>query len=234
MSYSKLINLEEIKNKKVLFYDLETTGLVNTQRNTAPEECYPDYKDLTKYNTARIVSIGWLYIKEFNYDCEIKIDNISECIIKPNGFIIPNESIKIHGITNECAINNGIRLKKILKKIGKIIKSCDYIIGYNVYYDINILLSELHRKKRNLTINKILKLKEEKNIICIGQIASMNAKPSGWLKRFNYQMPSQVNVYRQLFNEELENAHNAKSDVLGMIKIIFWIYKNVLIKQNFF
>ena len=71
-------------------------------------------------------------------------------------------------------------------------------------------------------------MKEDKNIFCIGQIASMNAKPNGWKKRFNYQMPSQVNVYRQLFNEELENAHNAKSDVLGMIKIIFWIYKNVL------
>ena len=45
-------------------------------------------------------------------------------------------------------------------EIGKIIKSCDYIICYNVYYDINILLSELHRKKRNLTINKILQFKD--------------------------------------------------------------------------
>lgn len=171
-------------------------------------------------------------MKEFDYDYEIEIKNISECIIKPNNFIIPNESIKIHGITNEEANNKGKEIKKVLRRIGKIMKECDYIIGYNVYYDINVLLSELYRKKRYLTIKKIIKLKEEEKIICIGQISSKEIKPDGWKQKFNYQIPSQMNVYKKCFNEELINSHNAKSDVLAMIKIIYWIYENKQIHKS--
>lgn len=36
MSYSNIKNLIEIINKKVLFYDLETTGLVKTERGLKP------------------------------------------------------------------------------------------------------------------------------------------------------------------------------------------------------
>lgn len=143
-----------------------------------------------------------------------------------------NESINIHRITNEEANNKGKEIKKVLKKIGKIIKECDYIIGYNIYYDINVLLSELHREKRNITIKKILKLKEEKKIICIGQISSKEAKPEGWKQKINYQIPKLMDVYKKCFNEDLINAHNAKSDVLGMIKIIYWIYENTQINKS--
>lgn len=91
----------------------------------------------------------------------ITIDNISESIIKPNVFIIPNESIKIHGVTIGEANNKGKEIKKNIKKICKIINECDYIIGYNVCYDINVLLSQLYRdninEKKNKTIKQILK-----------------------------------------------------------------------------
>ena len=226
MSYSNIKNLEEIINKKVLFYDLETTGLIKTPRGLKPEEEYPDYKELEIYDNTRIVSIGWLYMKEFDYDYEIGIKNISEEIIKPEGFEIPEKAIKIHGIKNEEANEKGIELKEILKRIGKKIKKCEYIIGYNIYYDINVLLSELYRKKRSKTIEKILKLKKEKKIICIGQISSKEAKPDKFYKYDIYAIPKQTDVYKKCFGEELENAHNAKSDVLGMIKIIYWIYEN--------
>ena len=226
MSYSNIKNLEEIINKKILFYDVETTGLIKTLRGVKPEEEYPDYKELEKYDKTRIVSIGWLYMKEFDYEYEIVLENISECIIKPVGFKIPDDSIKIHGITNEIANEEGKKIKSVLKKIGKIIKDCDYIIGYNIYYDINVLLSELYRKKRNKTIEKILKMKEDKKIICLGQISTQEAKPEKFYKYSNYAIPKQTDVYKKCFNEELENAHNAKSDVLGMIKIMYWIYEN--------
>jgi len=234
MSYSNIKNLEEIINKKVLFFDLETTGLVRTQRGEKPEEEYQDYKDLEKYDNARIVSIGWLYLEDYDYDYEIGLENISEKIIKPKGFKIPDESIKIHGITNEKAKKDGKKLRESLKKFGKIIKKCEYIVGYNVYYDINILLSELYRKKNTKTIEKILKLKEEKKIICLGQISAKEAKPEGWKQYIKYQIPKQKDVYKKCLNYELENAHNAKHDVLGMIKIIFWIYENKLLNKEIY
>lgn len=229
MSYSKLQSLEEIRNKKIFFYDLETTGLVKTQRGLKPEEEYPDYKDLQQYDNARIVSIGWLYIKNFDYDHDYDnyYENISECIIKPDDFVIPNEAIKIHGITNE-EVNKGKEIKKVLKYIGDMINDCDYIIGYNVYYDINVLLSELYRNNYDKIINKIVNLKKNEKIICIAQIASKEMKPDGWKPRINYQIPKQIDVYKKCFGEELVNAHNAKADVFAMIKIMYHIYKKFL------
>ena len=114
MSYSNKNNLEEIKNKKILFYDLETTGLVKTQRWGKPEESYPDYKNLDEYNQARIVSIGYLYLEDFNYTKEINLNDINEVLIKPEDFIIPEKAIKIHKITNEYAHEKGYDLKESL------------------------------------------------------------------------------------------------------------------------
>ena len=226
MSYCNINNLEEIINKKVLFYDLETTGIIKTPRGVKPEEEYPNYEELDKYDAARIVSIGWIYNEKFNYNYEIEIKDINEKIIKPNGFLIPDESVKIHGITNDKANNKGKDILKILKKIGKIIKECEYIIGYNIYYDVNVLLSELYRNGRNKTIKKILNLKEEKKIICIGQLSSNFAKPDGFTKYSTYAIPKQIDVYKKCFGKELVNAHNAKFDVLAMIKIMFCIFNN--------
>jgi len=226
MSYSNKNNLEEIIGKRVLFIDLETTGIVKNHWEVKHEDKYPDYKKLKIYDKARIVSIGWLCVKEYDYFYQITLDDINEKIIKPEGFQIPIESINIHGISNEEANIKGTKIKKILKKVGKKIKKCDYIIGYNIYYDINVLLSELYRKKRKKIIKKILKMKEEKKIICLGEISSKEAQPDGWIKYNNYQMPKQTEVYKKCFNKELPNAHNAKSDVLAMIQIMEWIYEN--------
>lgn len=47
MSYTTIEKLDEIKNKKVLFIDLETTGLVkNVDKNKKLEKKYPDYRKI--------------------------------------------------------------------------------------------------------------------------------------------------------------------------------------------
>jgi|LakMenE01Jun11ns_1017448.scaffolds.fasta_scaffold9953507_3 hypothetical protein len=224
MSYSNINSLKDIINKNIFFFDLETTGLVKTKKGFKPEEEYYNYKDFTIYDSSRIVSIGWIYWELFDFYYYYNIDMINEHIIKPNNFIIPDDSIKIHGITNEIANANGKKINIVLKKIGEYINECDYIIGYNIYFDINILLSELYRENQNETILKILKLKEEKKIICIGQISAKEAKPNGWKQYSNYRIPKMVDVYKKCFNKEIINAHNSKSDVFAMIKILYWIY----------
>jgi len=227
MSYTENKHLDEIINKKVLFLDLETTNIIKTPFGLPPENEYPDFKS-NEYDNVRILSLGYLYVENFNYDYDIKLENISEKFIKPSNFNIPEESIKIHGITQEIANIKGKPIKKVLKIIGKKINNCDYIIGYNVYFDVNILLSELYRVKINNVIDKILNLKTLKSILCIGILSSKYAKPINWKPNtYNkYQMPKQIDVYKTCFNVEPENIHNAKSDVLTMIKILFWIYNN--------
>lgn len=228
MSYTSIKNLKELINSKVLFYDLETTGLVKTKGSEyKPEEQYYNYKDNGIYDSARIVQIGWIYMDNFEYDYDIKPENISCKTIKPNNFIIPEKVISIHGITNEFANSNGISIKKGLLKLKKKILETEYIIGYNVFYDINILLNELKRLNMNKCINKILALKREEKILCIGQLCAQYAKPLDWI-RSGYRVPAQTKVYNEIFKKNLSNAHHAKYDICASIEIMFWIYNNYL------
>src|SRR3989338_829058 len=230
MSYTNINDINNIVGKKVLFFDLETTGLIKTPYGMRPENEYPDYKSKI-YDNVRIVSIGWLYMENFDYDYEIGLENIGEKIVKPDNFIIPEDSIRIHGITQDIANKTGIVIKKALKKIIDGIKDCDYIIGYNVFFDVNILLSELYRIESSNIIDKILELKKIQKILCVGILSSIYVQPDGWklIPRNTYQISKQKHVYNKCFGKYPENIHNAKSDVLAMVNIIHWIHENIII-----
>lgn len=220
MSWTSIENLEEIKNKKILFLDLETIGLVKNVKlsNIVQEKRYPNYKENDNYDSCRIVQFGYLYMGEFDYDYEIKPANIKSIIIKPDEFEIPEESIKIHGITNGIANEKGIEITEGLKRLKKIIKETDYIIGYNIFFDINILMNELNRKGLKKTIKKIKELKKGENILCVGELSKQYK---------NYKnMPSQKMIYKELFEKSIENIHNAQYDICATIEIMYWYNEN--------
>jgi hypothetical protein len=219
MSYTTIEKLDEIINKKVLFIDLETTGLIkNVNKNKKSEKSYPNYENNEDYDSSRIVQFGYIYLEDFDYDYEIKPVNIKSVIIKPEGFEIPDDSIKIHGITNEIANDLGIKIQKGLKKIKKIISEVEYIIGYNIYFDINILLNELNRVGLKKPIKKIKELIEKENILCIGELSRQY--------KCYKNIPSQKNVYKELFEKSIENIHNAQFDICATIEIMYWYNEN--------
>ncbi len=218
MSYTNTDIFPELINKKVLFFDLETTGLVKTENNLPQELKYPSYKLNKKYDKSRIVQIGYIKFNDFDYDYEVSEENISSIIVKPDGFVIPDDAIAIHKITNEQANEEGIGIKKALKKIKKIIKDIDYIVGYNIYFDVNILMNELYRVGYKSTINKIKDLINNQKILCVGELAKQY-KGSG--------MPRQTRIYEEIFGSELVNAHNAVYDVIATINLFYWFYNNI-------
>jgi hypothetical protein len=58
IKYMEIIIIDDIKlliGKKVLFVDLETTGIPNRSDNG-----YPDYSDNEGYDNSRIIQIGQL------------------------------------------------------------------------------------------------------------------------------------------------------------------------------
>lgn len=222
MSYTNIDILPNLINKKVLFFDLETSGKPkNENKKLPPESAYPSYKSNEDYDSSRIVQIGFIKFDDFDYDYEVTEENITSIIVRPDGFVIPDDIIKIHGITNEQANEEGIEIKKAMKKMKKVIEDVDYIIGYNVYFDVNILMNELYRSGHKSTVNKINNLRENKNILCVGELSRQYK---------NYKigtMPKQVSIYKELFNEELINAHNAINDILATIKIFYWFHDNI-------
>ena len=111
---------------RVLVFDTETTGLPNSKIIN------PDTLTL------------WPYIVQFSYvifDTDLNdIVKSSDKIVKLNdGVTIPEDSIKIHGITNEKSQENGYDVKDILTNFFADLKDSDLMVGHNVSFDINMI-----------------------------------------------------------------------------------------------
>lgn len=126
-----------------LFFDTETTG--KPERYNAPLE------DLD--NWPRMVQLAWII-----YDKDEKKTSEKEYIIKPEGFIIPEESTKIHKITTEMATKEGIDLSRVLQEFSDDLKTADVLIAHNIRFDEKIVGAEFIRKKVSNNLFNLLKV----------------------------------------------------------------------------
>lgn len=181
---------------KYLFIDTETTGLP-----------LDDSFSIDAINNwPRLVSVAYILCD----DRKIVRENYS--IIKPNGFIIPPESTKVHGITSAEAISKGRALSEVLDEIKGVINVCDYIVGHNVVFDINVLNAEFFRY--NMTLPVSLKP------YCCTMLLSKD-----YCGLPNDKYPTLEELYSILKGESIANAHNAMTDAHASMEC-FWILKD--------
>ena len=113
-----------------LIFDTETTGL--PKRWNAP---------LTDTeNWPRCVQIAWQI-----HDIKGTIVAHEDYLIQPNGFTIPFDSEKIHGISTALAKEKGISLKQVLDNFQKAINQVEFLVGHNISFDRNIMGAEYLR-----------------------------------------------------------------------------------------
>lgn len=179
---------------KNLCVDVETTGLI------------PRGASITDPKMPRIVQISWCLREE---KLELSRNNF---IIKPLGFVIPKEAIKIHKITNEIANEKGVQLILVLRKLEKDIELCDYIIGHNISFDYDVICSELF--KQGLDYNKLLNKKR----YCTQKGSTEYCKIPHPTGSWNYKYPSLNELYFKLFNESPKALHDAEQDVNTCIR----------------
>lgn len=114
----------------ILFFDTETTG--KPKRYDAPVSDVDNYP--------RLVQIGWIA-----YDCGTYVGH-KEYIIKPDGFEIPAEVSKIHGITTEMALAKGVPIAEVLHEFWEQwVKPSDLIVGHNISFDVSVVGAEYWR-----------------------------------------------------------------------------------------
>jgi DNA polymerase III epsilon subunit-like protein len=110
---------------KLLVFDTETTGL---PKSRTPATDQPN-------NWPHLVSISWVILdnniitKQRNY------------IIKPENWIIPDDSIEIHGITNELAHTKGHSLVNVMSEFME--EKCDIIVAHNIDFDYNVITNAI-------------------------------------------------------------------------------------------
>jgi len=203
--YQNLMN-KNIPRNCVLVIDVETTGF--------PEKLnfytYYDFTNVTKYDNSRIVQISWGLYNNGN------LLEMSDYIIKPNGFMINNS--EYHNITNEIANDKGIDIGDVMTKLHYDLKHhTGVIVGHNLKFDENIILSELYRCGMNNVIDEFKK----KRKCCTGYGSEKLVKIE--LGEGKYKMPSLQELYQWCFNEHIDNLHNSKEDVINTAKCYFHI-----------
>jgi DNA polymerase III subunit alpha len=173
-----------------LIFDTETTGL--PQNFSAP---------LTDFdNWPRCVQLAWQV-----HDLSGKLISSGDYIVKPDGFTIPFNSEKVHGISTERAHKEGIPLDEVMDIFNRDLEKCTFVIGHNLEFDLNIMGSEYLRLGREnpLPAKRPIDTKDESTDYC--------AIPGG--RGGRYKWPTLAELHDKLFEVGFEEAHNAAADV---------------------
>ncbi len=187
-----------------LFFDTETTGL--PQNYQAPLDDFS--------NWPRLVQIAWsLFDAEGNHWG-------SNCfVIKPDGFVIPDEVAKIHRVSQERAEKEGIPLKKALDMFIKDVETSSYIVAHNIDFDEKIIGSEFLR----LGLKNYLEEMNVANKICTMKSSVNFCKISNG--RGSYKWPNLSELHKCLFAVDFEEAHDALVDVKACARCFFALKK---------
>lgn len=198
------------KQSKIFIFDTETTGLI-PKRGTGLNNYY-FYKDLKKYEECRLVSICWKIYTERGVQLSSKY-----YVIKPRDFIIDNQSksTEIHGITHETSLL-GVDIGTVFANLAEDIQDVNRLVAHNIVFDTNILFSELYRYNQSEILDKIQNI--ETFCTCIHGENVTKIQPPGWQK---YKRPKLVELYEHLFQEKLNNAHNADADTEACARCYF-------------
>ena len=191
-------DIQQIKKVEdnYLFFDTETTGL--------PRSWSAPVTDLN--NWPRLVQLAWLLSDNTGKEL-----TSGSCIVRPEGFTIPVEVSKIHGITTERAEAEGVPLETALAEFNKLINRSTHIIAHNISYDEKIIGAEFIRKnvKNAFAEKKLICTKEKGTNFC--------AIPGG----SGFKWPKLAELYIKLFGTGFDGAHNAVADVTATARC-FW------------
>ena len=178
-----------------LFFDVETTGLPLS--DNAPVSRLK--------NWPRVVQLAWML-----YDNRDLVDKKNQ-IIKPDGFIIPADVVKIHGITTKVAIEKGVEVSFALTQFLAAADRADIIVAHNILFDLNIVGAELLRKDMDISLFT-------KPRYCTMKSTTDLCRIPG---RRGYKWPKLTELYRFLFTDTFQAAHDASADVAACAQCFF-------------
>jgi DNA polymerase III subunit alpha len=194
-----------------LIFDTETTGL--PRKWTAP------ISDTD--NWPRCVQIAWQL-----HDGMGKIIEHQDYLIYPEGYNIPYDAERIHGISTELAQQQGANLSEVLEKFNSALSKAKFIVGQNVGFDVNIMGCEFYRMGITSPMGTMHVLDT-----CTDVTAALTKLPGG--KGGKFKFPTLTELHQYLFNQPFVEAHNATADVEATTRCFFELIRNeVFTKQE--
>lgn len=189
-----------------LIFDTETTGL--------PKDWNAPLTDSD--NWPRMVQLAWQLHDETG-----KLLSAENHIIKPEGYTIPFNATKIHGISTERAEEEGKDLTAVLALFEEALQKSKYAVGHNIGFDVNIVGAECYRKNAPLTVceRQQLDTKDLSVDFC--------ALPGG--RGGKYKWPTLTELHEKLFGVGFADAHDAAYDVDATAKCFFGLVNHLVV-----
>jgi DNA polymerase III epsilon subunit-like protein len=201
-----------------LLFDFETSGLYNKKLSAHHiEQAWP-------------VQFGAVYL-----DKKLNIVQSKAAIIRPphNNANIADKALETHGITLDRCRKEGIDQEEVANFFAPVLlSSVEYLIGHNVWFDIQFLQRYIRTLSGLATLEKL-----SKNAICTMRIGTKVCKlpPTNSMKKFKglrnkYKSPTLEELYKHLFNKTFSGAHDAMADVMATLDCLRELVRRGVIK----
>jgi len=175
-------------------FDFETSGLPRGRRNIKVT-----HETLSNFDGCRAVSLSAARFSQRG-----RLIKTFDAIIRPDGFQIGEESIAIHGISNEKALSEGRPFPEVFRDfmdfIGPRTKT---LVAHNAQFDTSVLHSEILRHGLDAT-----------------QVNDLVIRCTLELYKDRFLSPIKLTkLYSEIFGEEFDNAHNSLADSIACGKV---------------
>ncbi|MBZ9628698.1 DNA polymerase III subunit alpha [Psychroflexus sp. CAK1W] len=174
-----------------LIFDTETTGL--------PKRWNAPVTDTD--NWPRAIQIAWQVHDQWGNLVEAK-----DYLVRPDGFDIPYDAERIHGISTALAQEKGESLDFVLGEFNEALLKSKFAVGQNLGFDVNVMGAEFHRAMFETPMHSMPVLDT-----CTEKTAALCKIPGG--RGGKFKLPTLTELHEHLFGEAFGEAHNATADV---------------------
>lgn len=187
-----------------LIFDTETTGLPDW-RNPSDAEHQP-----------HLVQLAMVLL-----DADLQERASVSLMIKPEGWTIPEEVAKIHGITTDIATRFGVPERTAAKLYASMLYTTGAgVVGHNVKFDLRIMRIALLRA--GYTKEQLDGREVEAFCTMTKCTPILNLPPTDKMRAAGFNKPKTPNLgecIKHFFGEELEGAHDAMVDVRACMRL---------------
>ncbi len=189
----------------IMPYDTETTGLPIWGEPSEGE------------NQPHIVQFAAMLVDANTREIKSEID----IIIRPDGWIIPDDVAAIHGITTERALDEGVPESTVVEWLNDNWATTITRVGHNQSFDERICRIALKRYADDAACEAW----KAGAKACTGLLAKpiMQMPPKG---RYGWKMPKLTEAYEHFTGKTLEDAHTAMADARACLDV-YWAIQDL-------
>ena len=183
----------------VLFFDTETTGI--------PDRAAKWDVDFMQY--PHVVQLAWMH------GCKVESH-----IIRTDGWEIPQETVDVHGITTEYALEHGEPFASVVDMFIQDCHDAGLICGHNIHFDTSIIKANILRELGR----EYYDANDVENALYKGKRIDTMRPTMKWvdarMANGRLKFPNLSELYSRCFPGESFPAHDALEDVKAVAKCL--------------